>query len=219
MALLAKKKTKSSVPPLAADTYPAVCVGVVDLGEQHSEKFKNYQNKVMFLFEIIGETVDVDGEAKPRWLSKEYTLSLSEKSNLAKTITAWTGREITDDENENGFDVSTLLGRKALVVVTCKENDNGTFNDITVITSPPKMIQIPDAQSEQLMFEVESWNAEVFEKLPERIQNKIKKSTEYQTKYAPAEKVAFKDGDKVGETDEKSSETHAEPVNTDTVPF
>ena len=32
MALLAKKKTKSSVPPLAADTYPAVCVGVVDLG-------------------------------------------------------------------------------------------------------------------------------------------------------------------------------------------
>ena len=219
MALLAKKKAKSSVPPLAADTYPAVCVGVIDLGEQHSEKFKNYQNKVMFLFEIIGETVDVDGEAKPRWLSKEYTLSLSEKSNLAKTITAWTGREITDDENENGFDVSTLLGRKALVVVTCKENDNGTFNDITVITSPPKMIQIPDAQSEQLMFEVESWNAEVFEKLPEWIQNKIKKSTEYQTKYAPAEKVAFKDGDKVGETDEKSSETHAEPVNTDTVPF
>ena len=219
MALLAKKKAKSSVPPLAADTYPAVCVGVIDLGEQHSEKFKNYQNKVMFLFEIIGETVDVDGEAKPRWLSKEYTLSLSEKSNLAKTITAWTGREITDDENENGFDVSTLLGRKALVVVTCKENDNGTFNDITVITSPPKMIQIPDAQSEQLMFEIESWNAEVFEKLPEWIQNKIKKSTEYQTKYAPAEKVAFKDGDKAGETDEKSSETHAEPVNTDTVPF
>ena len=219
MALLAKKKAKSSVPPLAADTYPAVCVGVIDLGEQHSEKFKNYQNKVMFLFEIIGETVDVDGEAKPRWLSKEYTLSLSEKSNLAKTITAWTGREITDDENENGFDVSTLLGRKALVVVTCKENDNGTFNDITVITSPPKMIQIPDAQSEQLMFEIESWNAEVFEKLPEWIQNKIKKSTEYQTKYAPAEKVAFKDGDKAGETDEKSSETHAEPVDTDTVPF
>ena len=219
MALLAKKKAKSSVPPLAADTYPAVCVGVIDLGEQHSEKFKNYQNKVMFLFEIIGETVDVDGEAKPRWLSKEYTLSLSEKSNLAKTITAWTGREITDDENENGFDVSTLLGRKALVVVTCKENDNGTFNDITVITSPPKMIQIPDAQSEQLMFEIESWNAEVFEKLPEWIQNKIKKSTEYQTKYAPAEKVAFKDGDKAGETDENSSETHAEPVNTDTVPF
>lgn len=219
MALLAKKKAKSSVPPLAADTYPAVCVGVIDLGEQHSEKFKNYQNKVMFLFEIIGETVDIDGEAKPRWLSKEYTLSLSEKSNLAKTITAWTGREITDDENENGFDVSTLLGRKALVVVTCKENDNGTFNDITVITSPPKMIQIPDAQSEQLMFEIESWNAEVFEKLPEWIQNKIKKSTEYQTKYAPTEKVAFKDGDKAGETDEKSSETHAEPVNTDTVPF
>lgn len=219
MALLAKKKTKSSVPPLAADTYPAVCVGVVDLGEQHSEKFKNYQNKVMFLFEIIGETVDVDGEAKPRWLSKEFTLSLSEKSNLAKTIEAWTGKEITEDESENGYDVTQLVGRSALVVVTVKENDNGSFNDITVITAPPKRMNIPDAESEPLCFIIEEWNTEVFEKLPEWIQNKIKKSTEYQTKYAPAEKVAFKDGDKAGETDEKSSETRAEPVNTDTVPF
>lgn len=219
MALIAKKKAKSTVPPLAADTYPAVCVGVVDLGEQHSEKFKNYQQKVMFLFEIIGETVDVDGEAKPRWLSKEFTLSLGEKSNLAKTITAWTGREITDDENENGFDVSTLLGRKALVVVTCKESDNGTFNDITVITSPPKMIQIPDAQSEQLMFEIENWNAEVFEKLPEWIQNKIKKSTEYQTKYAPAEKVGFSD-EKAAEAGAETAENSAKSKKaSEEVPF
>lgn len=204
MALLAKKKTKSSVPPLAADTYPAVCVGVVDLGEQHSEKFKNYQNKVMFLFEIIGETVDVDGEAKPRWLSKEFTLSLSEKSNLAKTIEAWTGKEITEDESENGYDVTQLVGRSALVVVTVKENDNGTFNDITVITAPPKRMKIPDAESEPLCFIIEEWNTEIFEKLPEWIQNKIKKSTEYQTKYAPAEKVGF--------SDEKTAETGAETV-------
>jgi hypothetical protein len=173
----------------------------------------------MFLFEIIGETVDVDGEAKPRWLSKEFTLSLSEKSNLAKTIEAWTGKEITEDESENGYDVTQLVGRSALVVVTVKENDNGTFNDITVITAPPKIMKIPDAESEPLCFIIEEWNAEVFEKLPEWIQNKIKKSTEYQTKYAPAEKVAFKDGEKAGETGEKSSETPAEPVKTDTVPF
>lgn len=192
MALIAKKKTKSSVPPLDADTYPAVCIGVVDLGEQHSELFKNYQNKVMFLFEICGETVDVDGEAKPRWLSKEFTLSLSEKSNLAKTIAAWTGVELTEDT----YDVTQLIGKPAMVVVTVKETENGTFNDITVIASPPKKMQMPEAESETICFEIENWNDEVFAKLPEWIQNKIKKSTEYQTKYAPDEKIGFKDNDK-----------------------
>ena len=216
MALIAKKKAKSTVPPLAADTYPAVCIGVIDLGEQHSEKFKNYQNKVMFLFEIIGETVDVEGEAKPRWLSKEFTLSLSEKSNLTKAIEAWTGREISEDESENGYDVTQLIGRSALVVVTVKENENGTFNDITVITAPPKIMQIPAAESETLCFTIEEWNAEVFEKLPEWIQNKIKKSTEYQTKYAPDTKIGFKNG----ETGEKDFENADKSVNTgDTVPF
>lgn len=215
MALIAKKKAKSTVPPLAADTYPAVCVGVVDLGEQHSEKFNNYQNKVLFAFEIIGETVEVDGEPKPRWLSKEFTLSLSEKGNLAKTIAAWTGKELTEEETENGYDVTQLVGRRAMVVVTVKETDNGTFNDITVIASPPKMMTIPDAESEQFCFVIDEWNDDVFEKLPEWIQNKIKKSTEYQTKYAKDEKVEFRD-DTAGETGENGS---GSVKSADKIPF
>ena len=212
MALLAKKKTKSSVPPLDADTYPAVCIGVVDLGEQHSEMYKNYQNKVMFLFEICGETVDVDGEAKPRWLSKEFTLSLSEKSNLAKTIASWTGVELTEDT----YDVTQLIGKPAMVVVTVKETDNGTFNDITVIASPPKKMQMPGAESETICFEIENWDDEVFAKLPEWIQNKIKKSTEYQTRLAPDEKIGFKDDNKSGESDGESGESVKKD---DIVPF
>ncbi len=212
MALLAKKKTKSSVPPLDADTYPAVCIGVVDLGEQHSEMYKNYQNKVMFLFEICGETVDVDGEAKPRWLSKEFTLSLSEKSNLAKTIASWTGVELTEDT----YDVTQLIGKPAMVVVTVKETDNGTFNDITVIASPPKKMKMPGAESETICFEIENWDDEVFAKLPEWIQNKIKKSTEYQTRLAPDEKIGFKDDNKSGESDGESGES---VKKNDEVPF
>ncbi len=217
MALLAKKKTKSSVPPLAADTYPAVCIGVIDLGEQlvkFKEKSEQYLHKILFLFEVIGETVDVDGEAKPRWLSKEYTLSLSEKSKLAPVISAWTGLETVDE-----YDVMQLVGRPALITVIVKETDNGQYNDIPVITSPPKIMTIPEAESELLPFEIENWNDEVFAKLPEWIQNKIKKSTEYQTKYAPDEKVAFKNGENSGDTGEKIGETRVDAVKTDTVPF
>lgn len=45
--------------------YIATCVGVVDLGEQYSEKFKNYRNEVQFIWELSGETVEVDGEVNP----------------------------------------------------------------------------------------------------------------------------------------------------------
>ena len=41
-----KDRAKPKAPPLEPGVYIAVCVGVVDLGEQYSEKFKNYSNKV-----------------------------------------------------------------------------------------------------------------------------------------------------------------------------
>lgn len=60
----------------------AVCVGVIDLGEQYSEKFKKYSNEVQFVWELAGETVEVDGEQKPRQLSRTFTVASSKKSNL-----------------------------------------------------------------------------------------------------------------------------------------
>ena len=36
-----KDRAKPKAPPVEAGVYIAVCIGVVDLGEQYSEKFKN----------------------------------------------------------------------------------------------------------------------------------------------------------------------------------
>lgn len=65
-----KDRAKPKAPPVEPGVYIAICVGVVDLGEQYSEKFKNYSNKVKFIWELVGETIEVDGEQKPRQLSK-----------------------------------------------------------------------------------------------------------------------------------------------------
>ena len=54
-----KDRAKPKVPPVEPGVYIAVCIGVVDLGEQYSEKFKNYANKVKFIWELVGETVEV----------------------------------------------------------------------------------------------------------------------------------------------------------------
>ena len=60
----------------------AVCVTVADLGDQYSEKYKNTQRKVVFSFDIPSETVEVDGEARPRQLSKRCAFSVSKRGTL-----------------------------------------------------------------------------------------------------------------------------------------
>ena len=77
-----KDRAKPKTPPVGPGVYIAICIGVVDLGEQYSEKFKNYANKVKFIWELVGETIEVDGEQKPRQLSKEFTFSTSKKGSL-----------------------------------------------------------------------------------------------------------------------------------------
>lgn len=52
MALKVKDRAKPKLPPVEPGVYLAVCVGVIDLGEQYSEKFKNYRNEVQFVWEL-----------------------------------------------------------------------------------------------------------------------------------------------------------------------
>jgi len=214
MSIIAKKTAKSSVPPLAADTYTARCIGVVDLGEQRSEKFNKWQHKVLLIFEVIGEKVDVDGEQKPRWLSNEFTLSLSDKSLLYKTIQTWFNRDLTDAEAGNGFDLALLLNRPAMLTVGIKEKNDSTFNRITAITSVPKSITVPEAESEQIYFDISEWDEEVFGKLPEWMRNRIKNSAEYQQRLPQGvENIDITDE----QEDEQAGE--AKKAETPNVPF
>lgn len=57
MGLRVKDRAKPKLPPVEPGGYIAVCVGVIDLGEQFSEKFKNYRNEVQFVWELSGEMV------------------------------------------------------------------------------------------------------------------------------------------------------------------
>ena len=45
-----KDRAKPKLPPVEPGVYIATCVGVVDLGEQYSEKFKNYRNEVQDVY-------------------------------------------------------------------------------------------------------------------------------------------------------------------------
>lgn len=178
MSLKLKRKQRIIVPPLAGGTYMGVCIGTIDVGEQYNQHYKKYEDKLILLFEVSGETVDVDGESKPRWLSNEYTASLGEKAKLHQHLVSWRSRDFTDEELEN-FDIESMLGQPCMLTVIVKETDNGTYNNITNITAVPKGVPAPTTEQELLAYDIDDRNEDVFEKLPEWIRNKIKKSTQF----------------------------------------
>lgn len=57
-----KDRAKPKMPPVEPGVYMAVCVGVVDLGEQYSEMFKTYSNRVKFVWALPSETIEIDGK-------------------------------------------------------------------------------------------------------------------------------------------------------------
>lgn len=205
MGLKVKKKKGASVPPIDGGTYPAVCIGVVDTGEQYSDLYKNYRDMVLLIWELPGQTVSVDGEDKPRWLSKDFSASLNEKSNLYKFIKDWRSKPFTDEElsgEEGGFDLREMLGQGCLLAVSLEAREDGTpRNKVNSAIAFPTGMAAPTPTSELLAFDMDAWDDAVLEKLPGWVQDRIKKSTQYQKLHTPADEVDFKDQKKESQTE------------------
>lgn len=179
-----KDRAKPKAPPIEPGVYIAVCVGVVDLGEQYSEKFKNYANKLMFIWELSEELIEVDGEQKPRQLSKEFAFSVSKKGNLRAFLSSWNTVTYTD-ESFGEVDVFDQLGTGCQVSVAL--NETGEYSNVVNVMALPKGVTAPMAVAPLVRWDMEHWSDETFGTLPEWIQEKIKKSTQYQKEHTPTD--------------------------------
>lgn len=198
MSLKVKKANTKKIPPVAQGVYPAICVAVIDLGEQRNDFQGRYEDKVKFTWEIPSQTVEVDGEQKPRWVSKDFRASLHENSNLSKIIEAWRSAPITDEERENGIDLSWFLGRSCQIWVTVKTSKNGNdYNDIKGVMSLPAGMEQLTTESELLLFDIDELSEKRLAELPEWVQRDIKQSTQYQKLNVPAEEVDIPESDQV----------------------
>ena len=184
-----KDRAKPKVPPVEPGVYMAVCVGFIDLGEQYSEKFKSYSSKGMYVWELPGETIEIEGEQKPRQLSKEFTISGSSKSNLRKFIESWNGKSYGDEEFMD-FDLFDQVGKPCQLNVVL--NESKEYANVDNLMPIPRGFPAPTTNTEQIRWDMDKWDDALFEKLPEWIQDKIKKSTQYQKCHAPAETVEVK---------------------------
>ena len=184
-----KDRAKPKTPPVEPGTYVAVCIGVIDLGEQYSEKFKNYSNKVQFVWELPTETIEVDGKQEPRQLSKDFTFSASNKGTLRSFISTWNSKNYSDEEFLE-VDVFDQIGKPCMLSVVL--NSTGEYSNVDSIVPMPKGFPVPESATKPIMWDMDKWDDTVFESLPEWVQEKIKKSTQYQKDHAPTDTVEVK---------------------------
>ncbi len=196
MSLIAKETGGAKSPPIEAGTYPARCVGVVDLGIQHNTFNNKDQEKVLLMFELPTERITVDGEDKPRWLSARYTMSLHEKASLRKTLDAWRGKAFTAEEL-CGFNLASVINAPCMLTVTNVEKNGSTYANISGVSKIMKGMEAPALENEPIIFDMEAENAEeVKKKLPQWVQNVIEESVSWKSREAlPMEDMGDADDD------------------------
>lgn len=182
-----KDRAKPAIPPVPAGGYLAVCVGVFDLGEQYSEKYKNYSPKLMITFDLPSVTIEVDGKQEPRQLSREFTISDKNNSKLRAFISSWNGVQYSDEAFRE-FEPLTQIGKPAMINVLL--NETGEYANIDSIMPLFPGLPVPTTSTKMQTWDMDTWDDKAFEELPVWVQEKIKKSTQYQKEHAPATTVA-----------------------------
>lgn len=184
-----KDRARPKVPIVEPGVYIAVCVGVIDLGEQYSEKFKNYSNKVQFVWELPYETMEVDGKQMPKQLSKEFAIATKKNSNLRTFISSWNSKAYTDEEFQE-VELLDQIGKPCQLNVVL--NDTGEYSNVDTVIPLAKGSPAPQSSTKPIVWDMDRWDDEVFKTLPEWVQDKIKKSTQYQKEHTPTDSIEVK---------------------------
>ena len=185
-----KDRAKPKTPPVEPGVYMAVCVGVVDLGEQYSEAYKSYSNKVKFVWALPSETIEIDGKMEERQLSREFSIATKKTGKLRTFLSSWNSKNYTDEEFME-LDLFDQVGKACQLNVVL--NDTGEYANVDSIMPLPKGFPAPTTKTALFTWDMDNWDDAVFETLPAWTQEQIMKSTQYQKNHAPETEVVVKE--------------------------
>jgi hypothetical protein len=169
-----------------AGTHFAICIGIYYLGVQAVtfEGETKEQPKVYFRFEIPDIQIEYEKNGQkvkgPAIIGREFTLNIGDKSNLGPFIANWRGKEFTKEEAEE-YDVTSLLGKVCNLGVIHKTKGDKTYANIS---SAGKILKIQqdsivsgtlsaEPHNPLMIFNADSPDPEVYEKLPKFLKQKI----------------------------------------------
>lgn len=175
MEFIAKSEGNSNIHKLENGVYTAISSMLIDIGPQKSTIDDMVRRKFIMVWNIVGEFIEVNNEQLPRVMSKEYTLSLNEKSNLRKDLQAWRGQAFTEEELQ-GFDILTVMNKPCQLQIINEEKNGKTYNNISAIMAMPKGMTV-EKLAETTVFitnNAETWGN--WAKVPKWIKDKVKKA-------------------------------------------
>lgn len=175
------KSEKRELIPVG--NYVARCYQQIEIGTviENFQGKPTTQRKIRVGWELPEETRDFGGEQKPLVISKEYTLSMNEKSNLRKDLKAWRGKDFTEEEARK-FDVTKLIGAACMLNIihkTSNTDPSKVYEQIAGITPLPKSLKCPPAVNPPFVLSYDQFDSTLFNSLPDFIKDKMKTSAEY----------------------------------------
>lgn len=161
--------------PAPAGSHLGVCDMVVYLGVQPgSGLFPAPKPQVYIRFELPNARIEFEKDGKkqegPRVIGNNYTASMSEKANLRKVLESWRGKKFTDPEAES-FDVSAILGKSCLLMITQTAKGDKIYSNISAIGAVPKGMEAKAPEIKPIYYGPD--NTSTFEMLPKWLQDKI----------------------------------------------
>lgn len=187
-----KDRVKPKVPTVVPGVYMAVCVGIIDLGEQYSEAYKSFSNKVKFVWALPSETIEIDGKVEEKQLSREFSVATKETSKLRGFLSSWNSKKFTDEEFAE-FELFDMIGKTCMLNVVT--STSGEYANVESIMPIPNGLPVPASKTATFRWDMDNWDDEAFKKLPEWTQDQIKKSTQYQKEHPSTETIQVETGE------------------------
>lgn len=213
--LIAKDSGETSTfTPVPPGMHLARCYRVVDLGTQRMEWQGQVKElpKIMVQFEVHGEDDSgktlLTNKGEPMTISKNFTLSLGEKSNLRRDLQTWRGRDFTQAELR-GFELKNILDQWAMISVSKSAGNNGKeYTNIMSINPVPANIKkagLPKGHNEASIFSIRDADMVLFETFSQNLKAKIMSSPEWKEnegrRYAKEQQQSAASKDAFGDMD------------------
>lgn len=185
MSIIVKAGSGKVTELVPSGTHVGRCYSMIHIGtvEWEYQGEKKFSDKVRLTFELPHETREFGGEEKPMVISKEYTVSLHEKSNLRKDVEMWRGASLTNADL-SGFDLTDLLEQPCNITVVQKTAKTGNeFSMIGGLGALTKGTECPEQFNPTFVFNyTDKYDQVWLDKQPQWVQDQIKSTDEYECK-------------------------------------
>ena len=155
--------------------YAIVCTRIIDMGSVFNPAKNKDDHKLMIGFESSELMTNVDNNGKPFMVFGNFNFTMFQNSHLCKFVEAWKGKAFATQEEADVFDLSKLLAQPAFANIVY----NGDYVNIQSIMPVPKGMDSPRPVGELLIFDMATQDKAVFDKLSEKMQERLKKAKEF----------------------------------------